>query len=54
MSIINKSDLKRLMGDFKTAEEFYPSLNKKVEEIVRDAIKRAKANQRRTVMARDI
>ncbi len=36
------------------AEEVEPELEKKVEEILGNAIKRAKANQRRTLLARDL
>src|SRR3989339_221173 len=36
------------------AEEVGMALERKVEEILRDAIKRAKANNRRTIQARDL
>ena len=36
------------------AEEVGDALDKKVEEILSNAIKRAKANQRKTLFARDI
>jgi len=36
------------------AEEVGPELEKKVEEILANAIKRAKANGRRTIQARDL
>ena len=36
------------------AEGVEPELEKKVEEILDKAIKRAKANQRRTLLARDL
>ncbi len=36
------------------AEEVEPELEKKVEEILGKAIKRAKDNQRRTLLARDL
>jgi len=36
------------------AEEVEKELEAKVEEILKNAIKRAKANQRRTLLARDL
>lgn len=36
------------------AEEFEDALNSKVEHMVDAAIKRAKANQRKTLLARDL
>ncbi|MBD3203852.1 DUF1931 domain-containing protein [Candidatus Woesearchaeota archaeon] len=54
MALINKSELKNLVGDMKISTEFYPALNMKVEELVRDSIRRAKENQRTTLMARDV
>ena len=45
-----KIDGKQLM----VSEDFYDTLDSKVKEIVGNACKRAKANSRNTVMARDI
>ena len=45
-----KCDDKRLM----VSEEFYDALDEKVKELVEKACKRAKANSRNTVMARDL
>ena len=45
-----KADEKQLM----VSEDFYEALDAKVKEIVEKACKRAKANSRNTVMARDI
>ncbi len=36
------------------SKDFMDSLDEKIKEVVKDACKRAKANSRRTVMARDI
>lgn len=36
------------------AEEVEDALDKKVEEILMEGIKRARANQRRTLLARDL
>ncbi|MBN2423150.1 hypothetical protein JXB41_08055 [Candidatus Woesearchaeota archaeon] len=54
MSLVNHSELKRITGDIKIANEFFPALEDKVEKIIKDAIKRAKANQRTTLMERDV
>lgn len=35
-------------------EDFYTALNKKVENLIVDACKRAKMNNRNTVMGRDV
>ena len=54
MSIVNRSAIKNLVGDFKTSNEFYPRLDREVEEMIKKAMARAKENQRRTLMARDL
>ena len=36
------------------AEDFYEALNKKVEKLIGEASKRAKANNRNTLMGRDV
>lgn len=36
------------------AEEVEPALEKKVEEVLKKGIERAKANQRKTLLARDL
>jgi histone H3/H4 len=36
------------------SEEVEPALERKVEEVLSKAIERAKANQRRTLLARDL
>ena len=54
MSIINRSELKKIVGDFKISNDFYPVLSEKTEELIRKAMERAKQNQRRTLMSRDL
>jgi hypothetical protein len=54
MSLINKSALKEFVGDIKIANEFYPALNNKLENLIEESIKRAKLNQRTTLMSRDV
>jgi len=36
------------------AEDFYEPLNKKVQEFIEEASKRAKSNNRNTLMGRDV
>ncbi|HIG94370.1 MAG: hypothetical protein QT05_C0004G0021 [archaeon GW2011_AR13] len=61
MSLIVKSNIKKAIKELdkentvsSVAEEVGMALERKVEEILRDAIKRAKANNRRTIQARDL
>ena len=59
--IIVKSQIRKIVKELDTekkvpnvADEVEPALDKKVEEILKQAIERAKANQRRTLQARDL
>jgi len=61
MGLIVKSNIKKVVRDLdkenavsSVAEEVGPELERKVENIIEDAIKRAKANGRRTLQARDL
>lgn len=62
MGLIIKSNIKKVVKDLQgqeedvtsVAEEVGMAMERKVEEMLRDAIKRAKANQRRTLQARDL
>ena len=61
MTLIVKSNIKKVVRELdkennvsSVAEEVGPALERKVETILSDAIKRAKANQRRTIQARDL
>lgn len=53
MTLINKSAIKE-NTDLAVSEEFTEELDKKVEQLIRDSEKRAKANNRRTLYARDL
>ncbi|RMF98179.1 MAG: DUF1931 domain-containing protein [Candidatus Schekmanbacteria bacterium] len=53
MALIVRSKVKEFL-ELNISEEFYAELEKKVEEILKKAEERAKANMRRTVFARDI
>ncbi|MEM4282453.1 MAG: DUF1931 family protein [Candidatus Woesearchaeota archaeon] len=52
--MIVRSRIKDVAGDFNVAGDFADALEKKVEQLIRDAIERAKANNRRTVMSKDL
>lgn len=61
MSIIIKSQIRPLIKELdkenavsSVAEEVGTALERKVENILADAIERAKANKRRTIQARDL
>jgi len=52
--IIVKAKIKEIAGDFNVAGDVAEALNKKVEQMVKDACARAEANGRKTVMAKDL
>ena len=59
--LIVKSNIRKVVKELdkensvsSVADEVGMALEKKVEEVLSDAIKRAKANQRRTLQARDL
>jgi histone H3/H4 len=61
MALIVKSNIKKVIKELdkensvtSVAEEVGTALERKVENLLADAIKRAKANQRRTLQARDL
>jgi|TARA_Y100000296_G_C5077280_1_gene207998 histone H3/H4 len=61
MALIVKSNIKKVVKELdkedsvsSVAEEVGMALERKVEEILTDGIKRAKANSRRTLQARDL
>tara|TARA_Y100000310_G_scaffold341966_1_gene443111 strand:+ start:2217 stop:2402 length:186 start_codon:yes stop_codon:yes gene_type:complete len=61
MTLIVKSNIKKVVKELdkdnsvsSVAEEVGTALEKKVETVLEDAIKRAKANGRRTLQARDL
>lgn len=53
MALIIKSNIKKYT-ELNVSEEFNLELEKKVEDILKKAESRAKANNRRTIFARDI
>jgi len=61
MGLIIKSNIRKTVKELdktqeitSVADEVEQALERKTEEILRDAIKRAKANGRRTLQARDL
>ena len=53
-SIIVKSKLKELASGHNIGGDFADALDAKAKALVKDAAKRAEANGRRTVMAKDL
>ena len=53
-TIIVKTKIKELVGEFNVAGDFADALDEKTKTMVKDAVKRAEANGRKTVMAKDI
>jgi histone H3/H4 len=53
-SIVVKSKIKELTGKYNVAGDFADALDAKVKALVQDAVKRAEANGRKTIMAKDI
>jgi histone H3/H4 len=61
MALIIKSNIRKVVKELdkqneitSVADEVGQALERKVEEVLRDAIERAKANKRKTLQARDI
>jgi len=61
MNLIIKSNIRKKVKELdkdgsigNVAEEVEEALDKKVEEVLKKAIERAKANQRKTLQARDL
>jgi histone H3/H4 len=61
MALIVKNNIRKVVKELdkensvsSVAEEVGTALEKKVEELLEQAIKRAKANGRRTIQARDL
>ena len=54
MVIIVRSRIKEIVGDLNVSGDFGDELEKKAIQLIKDACARAKANQRRTVMGKDL
>lgn len=53
-ALIVKSFVRKIAGQKRVSVGFYNALEKKVEDIIKDAAKRADGNKRSTLMAHDI
>ncbi len=53
-SLVVRSKIKDYVKDFNVSGDFAEALSKKCEQLIKDAIERAKANGRRTVQSRDL
>lgn len=52
--LIVKAKIKDVAKGFNVAGDFADALSEKVELLIKDACKRAEANNRKTVMAKDL
>jgi histone H3/H4 len=52
--LVVKAKIKDYATGYNVAGDFADALNEKVAQLIKDAVKRADANGRRTVMAKDI
>lgn len=52
--LVVKSKIKEIAGDFNVGTDFIIAINVKVEELIKESMKRAEANGRKTIMAKDI
>lgn len=53
-SLVVRSKIKDYIKDMNVSGDFSESLSKKCEQLIKDAIERAKANHRRTVQGKDL
>ncbi len=54
VDIVVKAKVKELASGYNVAADFADEIDNQVKEMVKKAISRAKANGRRTVMAKDL
>lgn len=54
MSLVVKSKIKEYTGEYNVSADFADALNSKVENLIREAVRRAEGNSRRTIMAKDL
>ncbi|MCC7574301.1 DUF1931 domain-containing protein [Candidatus Woesearchaeota archaeon] len=53
-TIVVRTKIKELANNFSISSDFGDALDEKVKVLVSDALKRAEANGRRTVMSKDL
>lgn len=54
ISIINRTKLKEIAGELSISGDFPELLEKEVEQIIKKAMERAVANNRKTLMGKDL
>jgi histone H3/H4 len=54
LMLVVKAKIKEYTGEYNVAGDFADALHAKVEVMIKDAIKRAEGNGRKTVMAKDL
>jgi histone H3/H4 len=52
--LVVKAKIKEVCKDFNVAGDVAAAINEKAEQMLKDAMKRAEANNRKTVMAKDL
>lgn len=52
--IIIRSKLKELVGNISISKDYAAALDKEVIKVIQKSVERAKANQRNTIMPRDL
>lgn len=53
-TLVVRSKIKELTDNFSVSSDFGDVLDEKVKSLIKDAIRRAEANGRRTVMSKDL
>ncbi|MFT4249838.1 MAG: DUF1931 domain-containing protein [Candidatus Woesearchaeota archaeon] len=53
-SIVVKAKIKDVAAGYNIAGDFAEALDKHARKLIKDAVKRAEANNRKTVMAKDL
>ena len=54
MSLIVRSKVKKAAKGVRVSSDFYSALDKKVDEVIKEATRRAKGNKRATIRAVDL
>jgi histone H3/H4 len=52
--LIFKSNVQEALGEMQVSADLYEALDDEVEEVLEEAVRRARANDRTTVMAQDL
>ena len=54
MAVVVKSAVRELIKDLRVSEDFFTTLEKRVEALVKEAVNRAKGNGRKTLRGVDL